>query len=74
MKRLLWTQKLSNQKLKLLLEKTEYMEELGRTNDEEINTLANTWYDEDDMESSINHLTVDIWKEAAFRWKQSIND
>lgn len=74
MKRLLWTQKLSNQKLKLLLEKTEYMEELGKTNDEEINTLANTWYDEDDMESSINRLTVDIWKEAAFRWKQSIND
>lgn len=68
MKRALWTQKLSDEALKDYIKKTEFLEETGNTKDEEILVLSNTWYDHPVHAKRLILLSIDLWKEAAFRW------
>lgn len=68
MKRALWTQKLSDEALKDYIKKTEFLEETGNTENEEILALSDTWYDHPIKTKQLMLLAIDLWKEAAFRW------
>lgn len=65
----LWTQKLSDDKLKKLLDKVDSLQIVGATDDEELQNLAETWYDNSVCMERFIALSIDVWKEAAFRWK-----
>lgn len=68
MKRPLWVQKLSDNKLKEILGKVDELQITGVTGDEELRSLAETWYDNFVGMERFMSLSIDIWKEAAFRW------
>jgi hypothetical protein len=70
MKRPLWTQKLSDEKLRIYIKKVEFMEEIGTIEDKEILSLADTWYDTCMKTEQLMRLSIDLWKEAAFRWER----
>lgn len=65
----LWKQKLSDDKLKKLLDKVDSLQIVGSTDDEELQNLAETWYDNSVGMERFIALSIDAWKEAAFRWK-----
>lgn len=67
--RLLWTQKLSDDKLKKLLDKVDDLQIIGATEDDELRNLAETWYDNSVGMERFMALSIDVWKEAAFRWR-----
>lgn len=69
MKRMLWTQKLSNDKLKDILDKVDDLQITGVNVDEELRNLAETWYDNSVGMERFMALSIDVWKEAAFRWR-----
>lgn len=71
MKRMLWTQKLSDDKLKEILDKVDDLQISGTTGDEELQNLAETWYDNSVGMERFMALSIDVWKEAAFRWRRS---
>lgn len=68
MKRPLWVQKLSDNKLKEILSKIDELQNTGATGDEELRSLAETWYDNSVGTERFMALSIDVWKEAAFRW------
>lgn len=68
MKRLLWVQKLSNNKLREILSKIDELQNTGVTGDEELRSLAETWYDNSVGMERFTVLSIDVWKEAACRW------
>jgi hypothetical protein len=70
MKRPLWTQKLSDEKLRIYIKKVEFLEEIGTIEDKEILSLADTWYDTCMKTEQLMRLSIDLWKEAAFRWER----
>ena len=70
MKRPLWTQKLSDEKLRIYIKKVEFLEEIGTIEDKEILSLADTWYDTCMKTEQLMRLSMDLWKEAAFRWER----
>lgn len=70
MKRPLWTQKLSDEKLRIYIKKVEFLEEIGTIEDKEILSLADTWYDTCMKSEQLMRLSIDLWKEAAFRWER----
>ena len=70
MKRPLWTQKLSDEKLRIYIKKVEFLEEIGTIEDKEILSLADTWYDTCMKTEQLVRLSIDLWKEAAFRWER----
>lgn len=69
MQRILWTQKLSDDKLRDIMDKVEDLQITGVTGDEELRNLAETWYNNPLGIERLMALSVDIWKEAAFRWR-----
>lgn len=69
MQRMLWTQKLSDDKLKKILDKVDDMQITGVTSNEELRNLAETWYDNSVGMERFMALSIDIWKEAAYRWR-----
>ena len=70
MKRPLWTQKLSDEKLRIYIKKVEFLEEIGTIEDKEILSLADTCYDTCMKTEQLMRLSIDLWKEAAFRWER----
>ena len=70
MKRPLWTQKLSDEKLRIYIKKVEFLGEIGTIEDKEILSLADTWYDTCMKTEQLMRLSIDLWKEAAFRWER----
>ncbi len=69
MHRMLWTQKLSDDKLRDIMDKVEDLQITGVTGDEELQNLAETWYDNSVGMERLMALSIDVWKEAAFRWR-----
>ena len=69
MKWMLWTQKLSDDKLKDILDKVDDLQITGVTGDDELQNLADTWYDNSVGMERFMALSIDVWKEAAFRWR-----
>lgn len=67
MKRPLWVQKLSDNKLLEILGKVDELQNTGVTGDEELRSLAETWYYNSVGMEQFMALSTDIWKEAAFR-------
>lgn len=65
----LWTQKLSDDKLKKLLDKVDDLQITGATEDDELQNLAETWYDNSVGMERFMALSIEVWKEAAFRWR-----
>jgi len=65
---MLWTQKLSDNKLRDIMDKVEDLLITGVTGDEELRNLAETWYDNSVGMERFMALSIDVWKEAAFRW------
>ena len=70
MQRMLWTQKLSDDKLKEILDKVDDLQMAGATGDEELQNLVETWYDNSVGMERFIALSIDVWKEAAFRWRR----
>lgn len=68
MHRPLWVQKLTDQKLKELLEKIDDLQNTGSTGDEELRSLSETWYDNRVGVDRFIALSIDVWKEAALRY------
>lgn len=68
MRRPLWVQKLTDKKLKELLEKIDDLQNTGVTSDEELRSLSETWYDNRVGVERFTALSIDIWKEAALRF------
>ena len=66
--RLLWLEKLSDKELKDILLKVRDLQITGVTSDEELRNIADTWYDNKVGIERFTCLSIDIWKEAAFRW------
>ena len=66
---MLWTQKLSDDKLKDILDKVDDLQITGVTGDDELQNLADTWYDNSVGMERFMALSIDVWKEAAFRWR-----
>lgn len=71
MQRMLWTQKLSDEKLRDILDKVDDLQITGVTGDEELRNLAETWYDNSVGIERLTALSIDVWKEAAFRWRNT---
>lgn len=68
MHRPLWVQKLTDKKLKELLEKIDDLQNIGATGDEELRSLSETWYDNRVGIERFTALSIDVWKEAALRF------
>lgn len=68
MYRPLWVQKLTDKKLKELLEKIDNLRNTGVTDDEELINLSDTWYDNKVGIDRFMLLSIDVWKEAALRF------
>ena len=71
MQRMLWTQKLSDDKLRDILDKVDDLQITGVTGDEELRNLAETWYDNSIGMEQLMALSIDVWKEAAYRWRNT---
>lgn len=73
-KRPLWTRKLSDEKLHKYLDELNEFELRGKTDSKLLLDTAETWYSNlVDMERLL-HLSIDIYKEAAFRWYETAED
>lgn len=72
MYRPLWVQKLTDKKLKELLEKIDDLQNTGVTGDEELRSLAETWYDNRVGIERFTALSIDVWKEAALRFYNKV--
>ena len=56
--------------LRIYIKKVEFLEEIGTIEDKEILSLADTWYDTCMKTEQLMRLSIDLWKEAAFRWER----
>ena len=72
MNRKLWTQKLSDDQLKRFLDKIDKLQITEKTEDEELISIANTWYNNVVAVERFRMLSYDVWKEAAFRWRNKL--
>lgn len=61
-------EKLTDKKLKELLEKIDNLQNTGVTDDEELINLSDTWYDNNVGMERFMSLSIDVWKEAALRF------
>lgn len=68
MNRPLWVQKLSDEQLKEMLSYTQDIEILGGTDNEKVWNIADTWYSQNVGIERLLSFSVDVWKEAAYRW------
>lgn len=68
MKRPLWVQKLSDQKLKQLIEDIQILEATGSTDREYVRQIADAWYISKTGVERLWLMSIDCYKEAAFRW------
>lgn len=68
MRRPLWVQKLSDEKLKQLIEDLYALEATGRTDREYLRQIADTWYSSNTGIERLMLMANDCYKEAAFRW------
>lgn len=68
MNRPLWVQKLTDKRLKALLEKLDELQNTGVADDEELICLSKTWYDNRVGMERFLSLSIDVWKEASFRF------
>lgn len=64
----LWLQKLNDEKLSELLDKIDDLQLKGSTSDEELILLSETWYDNNVGVERFVRLSIDAWKEAAYRF------
>lgn len=71
MNRPLWVQKLSDEKLKNMLEYTQDIEATGVARAEEVWHIVETWYSQKVGIERLMAFSIDVWKEAAFRWKSN---
>ena len=67
-KRPLWTRKLSDEKLYKYLGELNEFELRGETNSELLLDTAETWYSHLVGMERLLRLSIDVYKEAAFRW------
>lgn len=68
MNRPLWIQKLSNEQLKEMLEYVRDSEVSGVVHSEKAWRIIDTWYSHKVGLERVMAFSVDVWKEAAFRW------
>lgn len=68
MNRPLWVQKLSNEQLKEMLEYVRDSEASGVVHSEKAWRIIDTWYNHKVGLERVMAFSVDVWKEAAFRW------
>lgn len=71
MNRPLWVQKLSDEKLKEMLSQIQDFEITGVIQHNEVRNIINTWYDQNTVMEKMIACSIDVWKEAAFRWWKS---
>ena len=71
MNRPLWVQKLSNEQLKKMLEYVQDIELSGVVHSENAQLIIDTWYDHKVGIERVLAFSVDVWKEAAFRWQNN---
>lgn len=64
----LWLQKLNDEKLSELLSKIDDLQLKGSTSDEELISLSDAWYDNNVGMERFTRLSIDVWKEAAYRF------
>ena len=69
MSRPLWVQKLSDKQLKEMLVYVDDMERVGGTQEEKVLNIIETWYDQKVGLEKLLAFSIDVWKEAAIRWK-----
>ena len=67
----LWIQNLNNEKLSELLNKIDDLQLKGSTSDEELISLSETWYDNNVGMERFTRLSIDAWKEAAYRFTET---
>ena len=68
MRRPLWVQKLSDEKLKQMIEDLNALEATGNTDKEYLRQIADTWYLSRTGTERLMLMANDCYKEAAFRW------
>lgn len=68
MYRPLWVQKLSDDKLKQIIEDIQALEAIGSTDKEYLRQIADTWYVSKTGIGRLMLMSNDCYKEAAFRW------
>ena len=68
MNRPLWVQKLSDKQLKEVLEYARDSEAYGVVHSEKVRSIIDTWYSHKVGLERVMAFSVDVWKEAAFRW------
>ena len=73
MNRPLWVQKLSDEQLKEILSYVQDIEILGGTDNEKVLNITETWYDQKVGIERLMAFSIDVWKEAAFRWATTVN-
>lgn len=73
-KRPLWTRKLSEEKLHKYLNELNEFELRGTTNSELLLDTAETWYSNKVGIEGLLQLSVDIYKEATYRWYETTRE
>lgn len=71
MRRPLWVQKLSDEKLRQMIEDINALEATGSTDKEYLRQIADTWYPWYPSRTGVERIMLmanDCFKEAAFRW------
>lgn len=68
----LWVQKLSDEQLRKLLSQVWDFEISGVIQHDEVRHIINTWYDQNTGMEKMMACSIDVWKEAAFRWARGI--
>lgn len=71
-KRPLWTRKLSDDKLCQYLDALNVLELRGGTDNELLHNTADAYYDNSVGMERLLLLSIDIYKEASFRWYEKI--
>lgn len=64
----LWLQKMNDEKLSELLNKIDDLQLNSSTSDEELISINETWYDNNVGMERFTRLSIDAWKEAAYRF------
>ena len=64
----LWLQKMNDEKLSELLNKIDDLQLNSSTSDEELISISETWYDNNVGMEKFTRLSIDAWKEAAYRF------
>jgi len=64
----LWLQKMNDEKLSELLNKIDDLQLNSSTSDEELISISETWYDNNVGMERFTRLSIDAWKEAAYRF------